>query len=106
MPQIIYVEHDGTRHEVDVDNGISVMQGAINHGIDGIVGECGGSCACATCHCYVEETWFEKTGDLSAGEKGMLDCVFDPRDNSRLACQIKIDASLDGLVVVLPETQY
>jgi 2Fe-2S ferredoxin len=106
MVNIIYVEPSGNRHAVDVEEGWSLMQGALAHGVDGIVGECGGSCACGTCHCYVEEGRLGELPASSASEEDMLDTVAaELRPNSRLACQIRATAALDGLVVTLPATQ-
>lgn len=106
MVNIIYVEPSGHRHAVDVEEGWSLMQGALANGVDGIVGECGGSCACGTCHCYVEEGRFAELPAPSAGEIDMLDTVAaELKPNSRLACQIRAVAALDGLVVTLPVTQ-
>ncbi|UFZ07081.1 2Fe-2S iron-sulfur cluster-binding protein [Bradyrhizobium ontarionense] len=106
MVNIIYVEPSGTRKTIDVEDGWSLMQGALANGVDGIVGECGGSCACGTCHCYVEEA---RLGDLAppdAAEEDMLDtAAAELRPTSRLACQIKATAAVEGLVVMLPETQ-
>ena len=106
MPQITYVEANGQSTTLDLPEGWSLMQGATANGIDGILGECGGSCACATCHCYVEEN---RLGDLlpaSEGELAMLENVAaERRPNSRLACQIKATPKLQGLKVLLPETQ-
>jgi ferredoxin, 2Fe-2S len=106
MPLVTYVSHDGARFEADVPVGTSVMQGAVDNLIDGIVGECGGSCSCATCHCYVDATWLAVVGKPSAMEKDMLECVLEPRPNSRLSCQIVMTPALDGLVVQMPESQF
>jgi 2Fe-2S ferredoxin len=107
MAVVTYVEHDGARHEVDVPAGDSVMQGAVNNGIEAIAAECGGGLACATCHCYVDEAWADKTGEPSDAERDMLDAVSsERRPTSRLSCQITIGDDLDGLVVYLPETQF
>ena len=107
MASVTYVEHNGTRHAVDVPEGESVMQGALNNLIKGIVAECGGGLACATCHCYVDEAWIEKTGAPSEAEKEMLECVAgELRPGSRLSCQITISGALDGLVVHLPASQF
>jgi len=105
MPRITYIEYDGTAHEVEVATGMSVMQGAQEHSVPGIVAECGGTCSCATCHIYVDEAWVMKTGQPDVMEEGMLDCVWDRRGNSRLGCQIEISDELDGLIVRLPEMQ-
>ncbi len=106
MPQVKFVEHDGSSYEVEVKAGTSVMQAAVDNMIDGIVGECGGSCSCATCHCYVDEAWVGKLPGPSGMERDMLECVLEPRANSRLSCQIKVTEELDGLVVHLPESQF
>ena len=106
MPQVSYVSHDGSVMEVDVPAGTSVMQGAVDNMIDGIVAECGGSCSCATCHCYVDEAWLDRIPPPSGMEKDMLECVLEPRPNSRLSCQVVITEELDGLVVRLPESQF
>ena len=106
MAKITYVEHDGQAKTVDVPDGWSLMQAAVTNGISGIVGECGGSMACATCHCYVEES---RLGDLPPAEESELE-MFDMaaaevKPTSRLACQIHASPKIDGLVVYLPETQ-
>ncbi|MCP2671736.1 2Fe-2S iron-sulfur cluster-binding protein [Maricaulaceae bacterium EIL42A08] len=105
MAKITYIEHDGTEHTVDVDNGITVMEGAIRNLVPGIDADCGGACACATCHVYVDEAFKDKTGERTSMEDSMLDFASDVRDNSRLSCQIKVSDALDGLVVRLPEEQ-
>jgi len=106
MPKIIYQAQDGTRHEVEVENGYSVMEGAINNNIDGIVAECGGACACATCHGYVDEAWIKKLNEMDDMEDSMLDAAFDRKANSRLTCQIEVSDKLDGLVVHVAENEY
>lgn len=105
MAKITYIEHDGTEHVVDVEDGLTVMEGAIRNMVPGIDADCGGACACATCHVYVDEAWTDKTGDRSSMEESMLDFADDVRDNSRLSCQIKVSGALDGLVVRMPEEQ-
>lgn len=105
MAKITYIEHDGTEHQVDVAEGLSVMEGAVRNLIPGIDADCGGACACATCHVYVDDAWREKTGTRSAMEESMLDFADDVEDNSRLSCQIKVTAELDGLIVRTPEYQ-
>jgi 2Fe-2S ferredoxin len=105
MPKITYIEHDGTVREVEVPNGLTVMEGAINNDVPGIVAECGGACSCATCHVYVDPEWVGKLRPPDALERGMLDCVIDRRENSRLSCQIQVNETLDGLVVETPEAQ-
>jgi len=106
MPVIHYIEADGTEYEADVIVGTTVMQGAVDNMIDGILAECGGSCSCATCHCYVDEAWFKKVGEAGSTEKIMLEMAMDPQPTSRLSCQIKVTEELGGLVVRLPESQY
>ena len=106
MPQITYVEANGQSTTLDLPEGWSLMQGATANGIDGILGECGGSCACATCHCYVDEARLADLPAPSQGELDMLDNVAaERRPTSRLACQLKATAALQGLVLHLPETQ-
>ncbi|XBQ17020.1 MAG: 2Fe-2S iron-sulfur cluster-binding protein [Oceanicaulis sp.] len=105
MAKITYIEHDGTEHVVDVEDGLTVMEGAIRNMVPGIDADCGGACACATCHVYVDEKWTGKTGERSSMEESMLDFASDVRDNSRLSCQIKVTGELDGLVVRMPEEQ-
>ena len=105
MPKITYVEHNGTRHEVDAETGLSVMEVAIKNMVPGIDADCGGACACATCHVYVDEAWKEKTGSPEPMEESMLDFASEPKDTSRLSCQINVSDELDGLVVHLPEFQ-
>ncbi len=106
MAKITYVQPDGTAVTHDVTDGWSLMQGAVTHGVDGIVGECGGSCACATCHCYVEASRLGELPPPTEGELAMLEMVAaERRPNSRLACQLKASAALAGLVLTLPDTQ-
>lgn len=105
MAKITYIEHNGTAHTVDVAEGLSVMEGAVRNLVPGIDADCGGACACATCHVYVDEAWREKAGARSAMEESMLDFADGVEDNSRLSCQIKVTAELDGLVVRTPEYQ-
>lgn len=105
MAKITYIEHDGTEHVVDAEAGMSVMEAAIRNMVPGIDADCGGACACATCHVYVDPNWQEKTGERSSMEESMLDFASDVEDSSRLSCQIKVNESMDGLVVRLPESQ-
>jgi 2Fe-2S ferredoxin len=105
MPKITYREHDGTQRMVEAENGSTVMETAIKNGIPGIVAECGGACACATCHVYVEEAFMPIVGQPSAMEEDMLDFAYDVRANSRLSCQIRVRDEIDGLVVTTPEKQ-
>ncbi len=107
MTIVTYIQHDGTEHQVDVTNGNTVMQGAVDNVIEGILAECGGGLACATCHCYVDEAWTERVGPASAVEFQMLEfSANEIQPNSRLSCQITVSGELDGLVVRLPESQY
>ena len=106
MPKITFIEFDGTAHEVDVPAGGSVMEAAVSNNVPGIDADCGGACACATCHVYVDQAWLDKTGDKSAMEESMLDFAENVEPNSRLSCQIKVSDALDGLVVRLPESQH
>jgi 2Fe-2S ferredoxin len=106
MPKIIFITPDGERHEVEAENGYSVMEAAINNNIEGIVAECGGACACATCHSYIDEAWTEKMPEMDDMEDSMLDAAYDRRDNSRLTCQLEINDAWDGLVVHVAENEY
>lgn len=106
MPVVTYINHDGAINEIEVASGSSVMQGAVDNMIDGIVAECGGSCSCATCHCYVDEAWTDKIPPADEMEKDMLECVLELQTNSRLSCQITVTEDLDGLIVRLPESQF
>jgi 2Fe-2S ferredoxin len=105
MPKVTYIEFDGTEHIVDVDKGLSIMEGAVQKNIPGIDADCGGSCACATCHVYVDDDWLDKLSEQSEAEKDMLDFAFETKTSSRLSCQIFLDEKLDGIVVSLPEKQ-
>src|SRR5258708_20076958 len=105
MAKIHFVDHTGETRTIDVENGATVMEAAIRNAIPGIEAECGGACACATCHVYVDEVWREKVGAPTPMEEDMLDFGFDVRPNSRLSCQIKVTDALDGLVVSTPERQ-
>ncbi len=105
MTQIIFVTPDGQRLTIDATDGLNVMESARRAGIDGIVGECGGACSCATCHVYVDESWSHVTGLASGSEADMLEFADEVRPLSRLSCQIKVSPELDGLVVTLPAGQ-
>ena len=105
MPKIAYLEFNGTRHVVDVKSGMSVMEGAVRNGLPGIEAECGGACSCATCHVYVDPDWLQKLPKRSSTEDSMLDFASDPRSNSRLSCQLKVNDELEGLVVHMPENK-
>ena len=105
MAKIKYIEHNGKEHEIDVANGLSVMEGAVQNDISGIDADCGGGMACATCHVYVKEDWFTKLPEKSEGEDDMLDQAYEPTKHSRLSCQISVTDDIDGLIVNLPEKQ-
>jgi|SRR5688572_6578836 len=106
MPKITYIEANGKQHEIEAPVGQTVMETAVKHAVPGIDADCGGACACATCHVYVDEAWTDKTGEPSGMEQSMLDFANDVEPNSRLSCQIKVTAELDGLVVRLPKSQH
>lgn len=105
MAKITYVQPDGSEKTVDVSSGQTVKDGAVNNLIPGILAECGGACACATCHVYVAQDWWDKVGPPGEVERDMLDFANDIRDTSRLSCQIPVNDELDGLVVNVPEEQ-
>ncbi|MBB4569816.1 2Fe-2S iron-sulfur cluster-binding protein [Rhizobium leucaenae] len=105
MTKLTIVAFDGTRFDLDADEGSTVMENAVRNSVPGVEAECGGACACATCHVYVDEDWAEKVGGPEAMEEDMLDFAFDVRPTSRLSCQIKVTKALDGLVVHVPERQ-
>ena len=104
MPKVVFIEHNGTVHEVEVPSGTSIMQAAISRAVPGIEGDCGGLCACATCHVYIAEEWADKCGEPEELEQGILDFAFDVTEESRLGCQIEMTDDLDGLTVRLPAT--
>lgn len=108
MPNVTYIDASGSSQTIDAPDGENVMRVALNNGVEGIVGECGGGLACATCHCYVDEAWFAKTGGpASDEERDMLEsAAAEVRPTSRLSCQIEMSPELDGLVVHLPDRQY
>jgi 2Fe-2S ferredoxin len=105
MVQITYIDADGAARTVEGEVGATVMETALRHGIPGIEAECGGACACATCHVYVDEAWREATGEPQPMEEDMLDFAFDVKPTSRLSCQIRVKPELDGLVVRTPPRQ-
>ncbi len=105
MARITYVEFNGTPHSIEVPPGQSVMEGAVRNGVPGIDADCGGNCACATCHVYVDEDWVPKVEGPLDGEKAMLEYVQNAKPNSRLSCQIAVTTDLDGLTVSMPERQ-
>ncbi len=106
MAKITYIEFSGEEHVVDVKPGLSVMEGAVKNNIPGIDADCGGACACATCHVYVDPAWKPLTGDVSAMEESMLDFAENVQETSRLSCQIRVSDALDGLIVRMPQSQH
>lgn len=105
MTKITYIAFDGTRFEVDAENDSTVMENAIRNSVPGIEAECGGACACATCHVYVDEAWTDVVGPPEAMEEDMLDFAYEVRPTSRLSCQIRVRDEIDGLIVSIPERQ-
>lgn len=105
MATITYITHSGEEHKVDAEAGSTVMEAAVRAMVPGIEAECGGACACATCHVYVEPDWRESVGGPSPMEEDMLDFAYEVQDGSRLSCQIKVSDAMDGLVVRVPERQ-
>ncbi len=105
MPRITFIEPGGLRHEIDAPVGITLMEAARQSGVQGILALCGGACACGTCHVYVDTAWLAQLTQREDMEEGMLECAWEPRDNSRLSCQIHITADLEGLLVTVPQRQ-
>ena len=105
MTKITYITHENKSYSIDVPNGLTVMEGAVQNDIPGIDADCGGGMACATCHVYVKEEWLDKLPTKEDGEEDMLDMAFEPKRNSRLSCQIIISDELDGLIVNIPSKQ-
>ena len=105
MPKITYIENSGKTHEVEVQKELTVMEGALQNNIPGIDADCGGACACATCHVYVDEKWFDKIPEKSSAEQDMLDMAIEPNKFSRLGCQIVVTDNLNGMVVKMPSKQ-
>ena len=105
MPKVTYIDNNDNSKTIDVENGLSVMEGAIQNDIPGIDADCGGSMACATCHVYVQEKWLNKIPKAEEAEVDMIDMAFEPKKNSRLSCQITVTNELDGLVVTTPKKQ-
>ena len=105
MPKIKYIEHNGNSKTIEVDNGLTVMEGAVQNNIPGIDADCGGSMACATCHVYVENSWLNKIPKAEDAENDMIDMAYSPKKNSRLSCQIIVSEELNGLIVTTPEKQ-
>ncbi|MCK9542163.1 MAG: 2Fe-2S iron-sulfur cluster-binding protein [Novosphingobium sp.] len=106
MGKITFISADGSRTEVQVEPGESIMRIALNAGIEGLVAECGGCLSCATCHCYVEGGWADRIPPASAEEEVMVECAIDVRDTSRLSCQIQFTEEMDGIEIEIPATQY
>jgi 2Fe-2S ferredoxin len=105
MPKITFIETTGEKRTVEVQNGLTVMEGAVQNEIPGIDADCGGGMACATCHVYVKDEWFNKLPDAEDAEQDMIDMAFEPKKNSRLSCQIIVSDVLDGLTVTTPKKQ-
>ena len=105
MVQVTFIAQDGGHYTADVPAGLSLMKAAVNNDIPGIDADCGGACACATCHVYVSEAWRASTGEAGAEEKEMLECAISPAEGSRLSCQIILSEALDGIVVHMPASQ-
>ncbi len=105
MPKITFITFDGKNFDVDAEAGSTVMENAVKNSVPGIEAECGGACACATCHVYVDDAWAAKTGEPEVMEEDMLDFAYDVQPTSRLSCQIKVTDELDGLIVKVPERQ-
>ncbi len=105
MTKITYIEHSGKSHTIEVQNGLTIMEGAVQNNIPGIDADCGGSMACATCHVYVKEEWFNKLPKKEDGEEDMLDMAYEPNKFSRLSCQLTVSDKLEGMIVNLPEKQ-
>ncbi len=106
MVKITFIEFDKTEHMIDADEGMSLMEVALQNGVPGIDADCGGACACATCHVYIDKSWVEKTGEAEQMEQDMLDFAFDVTEQSRLSCQVKVTDDLDGIIINLPEKQF
>ncbi len=107
MPKVTFLDHTGTELDtIEVEVGTNIMQAALDGGIEGISAECGGACSCATCHCYIDDAWLERARPAEGMERDLLQCVPEPKDSSRLSCQVDMTDDLDGLVVQVPESQY
>ena len=99
MPRVVYVDIKGVRHECNVASGTTLMEGAVQNGVPGILAICGGSCACSTCHAYIDDAWVARVGEPNDIESSTLELAFDRRPNSRLTCQVEMTDALDGVVV-------
>ena len=106
MPIVTFISADGSAQDIHTEGGVSLMEVAVNNGIEGIAAVCGGSCSCATCHCYIDDAWLSKIPVAEELENAMLESAMERKDNSRLSCQIVVTDELDGMVVRLPESQY
>lgn len=106
MTKITYVEHNGTKHEVEAEAGSTLMDVAVQNGVPGIDADCGGACACATCHVYIDTDWSDKLNEKGEMEEQMLELAENYQDTSRLACQVKVTPDMDGILVNMPESQY
>ena len=105
MPKITFIQPDGAAATVEIANGLTVMEGAVESGIPGILAECGGSCSCSTCHCYVADGWTEMLPPPDDDESGLIEFAWEPRESSRLTCQLRVTDALDGLVLYVPAQQ-
>ena len=105
MAKITFIDKDGNQKKIEIENGLTVMEGAIQNNITGIDADCGGSMACATCHVYVQDEWFNKIDKAEDAEQDMIDMAFEPKKNSRLSCQLIVSGELDGLCVTTPKKQ-
>lgn len=106
MTRVTFITHDGEQYDIDAEDGQSLMTAAVDNDVPGIDADCGGSCACATCHVFIESVWTDKTNEQDEMEQSMLELADDKQDNSRLSCQISISPALEGLTVRIPENQY
>ena len=105
MPKIVFIESGGGRREINAPLGLTLMEAARQHGVNGVVAQCGGACACSTCHVYIDPAWISRLPPREEMEEGMLENAWEPRDNSRLSCQIQVTADLEGLEVTVPQRQ-
>ena len=105
MAKITFIDKDGNQKKIEIENGLTVMEGAIQNNITGIDADCGGSMACATCHVYVQDEWFNKIDKAEDAEQDMIDMAYEPKKNSRLSCQLIVSDELDGLIVTTPSKQ-
>jgi 2Fe-2S ferredoxin len=105
VPKIVFIEPGGGRREIDAPVGVTLMEAARQHGVQGVVARCGGACACATCHVYIDPVWLAKLEPREEMEEGMLESAWEPRENSRLSCQIHVSADLEGMQVIVPQQQ-